>query len=196
MSKLAVAVSGVLGLAVALHAQEPGDLSVHSAPSAMRLEAGAWDLTAIGGAYVESFGGNDEVMAFGGLDIEYFLMNRLALFAEPLGYSISQLGEDATAFGLNVGLRWYYWQPVEPLSLFVEGGLGIIEADRRVPSPDGTHHNFLEQVGFGARWRIADNIAVLGGLRYQHLSNASIHGSDRNPSIDAFGGYGGLTIEF
>ena len=165
-------------------------------PQTPGLQAGSWDMAIIAGAYTESFGGGDEILAFAGVDVEYFALDRLAIFAEPLAYYVEQENPDAVGFGLNLGARYYFWDPVDDLSLFAEGGLGIIETEHRVPAPDGTHHNFVEQAGLGLRWRICDCIGILAGARYQHLSNASIHGSDRNPSIDAFGGYGGISIAF
>lgn len=187
----------VVCLATVAQAQEPpAEVEFQSAvPDAFLLKAGSWDVNVIAGAYEESFGGNDEILAFGGFDIEYFIRDRFALFAEALGYYIAQDGPDAGAFGLNLGARWYFWQPFENLAIYTEGGLGVIEANRRVP-PGGTHHNFVEQLGLGAKLRVTDHVAIMAGVRYQHLSNASIHGTERNPAIDAFGAYGGLSMAF
>ena len=188
----------ILALSPLAYGQDSADPAAPArhVPRAFLFQAGSWDVNIIAGAYEESFGGNDEIIAFAGLDIEYFILDGLALFAEPLGYYIEQGDPDAAAIGLNLGARWYFWQPTDTFAVYAEGGLGIIEAEHRVPSPHGTHHNFVEQLGIGAKLRLGNNFALMGGVRYQHLSNASIHGSERNPGLDAFGGYGGLSIAF
>ena len=188
---LVAIVGGILGFnSIAMAEGEPAGPA-----DGLVFKAGSWDVNVIAGAYL-GVGNDDETLAFGGFDLEYFVIDRLALFGEVLGYHIEQDGPDAAGGGLNLGARWYFWQPVESLALYLEGGLGLIQADQRVPMPDGTHFNFVELVGIGAKLRVTDHVAIMAGFRYQHLSNASIRGSDRNPSIDAVGGYGGLTIAF
>ena len=57
-----------------------------------------------------------------------------------------------------------------------------------------------EDIGaFEAKTRLSellDNVSLIASARYIHLSNAYIHGEKRNPSIDGFGGFGGINIDF
>jgi hypothetical protein len=59
--------------------------------------------------------------------------------------------------------------------------------------PDnGTSFNWIAQGGGGFLWRIGQRTYGVTGVRVLHLSNANLQGADRNPDINAVGGYAGL----
>jgi hypothetical protein len=101
-----------------------------------------------------------------------------------------------TAFvnGLTPILRWRL-RHAEPWSVFVEFGPGISWSDTRVP-PRGTRFNYLIQVGTGLTRRLGRQTHAVVGFRGLHISNNSREGRDRNPDIEALGGYAGLSVVF
>lgn len=186
----------------AVWAQATGERATESSAGLVPADdspfaAGKWQLSIYGGAIKESFGGENETLAFGASSIEYFVCDDLSLLAEPIGYSLSHPEEDTYGGGLNIGTRWHFATfDEERFALYWEALVGYVHFADRAPGSNGTHSNFTLWTGPGAKWRVADNVSLIGGFRYFHLSNASRRGSDRNPSIDGFGGYGGLTIHF
>lgn len=80
-------------------------------------------------------------------------------------------------------------------STFVEAGPGISYASRPTPA-GGTRMNYLFQAGLGTLIRMAPAGYLVAGARYLHLSNNSLAGRDRNPDIQAVGGYLGTLLLF
>jgi hypothetical protein len=80
-------------------------------------------------------------------------------------------------------------------SLFIDGGPGILEANRRIPD-GGTDYNYWIKTGLGATLQLWDKTSLLGGVRFLHISNAHLEGPERNPSLNATEGYLGLLIEY
>jgi len=60
----------------------------------------------------------------------------------------------------------------------------------------GTTYNFTARVGPGVSYRISDDVFLLGGARYFHLSNGNQHGRIKNPSYDGIEWYVGLMFTF
>lgn len=157
------------------------------------FHAGQWTLGLTAGAYQEYNG--KELVVLGGPSVSYYLVDDFALIGEFMAYGIDNIGgPDAEAVGFNLIARWHFvnnpgW------SMFLEGGAGVIQGNNQIPY-GGTHFNFTPQAGVGFTIRLADNLHLILAGRYFHLSNASIEGVNHNPSIDAFGGYAGIVIEF
>lgn len=84
--------------------------------------------------------------------------------------------------GFDVLTRWHFLEH-GPLTLYADGGAGMLFTTREVPR-GGTHVNFTPQIGLGATWQLNDQTYLFGGARYWHLSNAGMDGRQRNPSID------------
>jgi hypothetical protein len=57
----------------------------------------------------------------------------------------------------------------------------------------GTAFNFTYAGGPGASYKLREGMVLIGGLRFQHISNGFIDGRDRNPVMNSFGGYVGLS---
>ena len=79
------------------------------------------------------------------------------------------------------------------LGKIVGGAVSI--ADTRTP-PNGTYYNYMEETGVGSTFQIKDDLHLIGGLRYYHLSNARLEGPVHNPSINGLQGYIGLMLRF
>lgn len=130
--------------------------------------------------------------------IGYFLWDDISINFEGVGgyvdSSVSSPDGDGSTLGFDVLARWHY-RHSGPLSLYVEGGIGMIWFEESFPR-SGTHQNFTPQVGLGATLRLSNDIHLMGGVRWHHISNATKTGSDRNPGFDGAMIYGGLMIPF
>ena len=164
--------------------------------TASMFPKGLWTLH-LHGAYLPSYETDDEV-SYGTVGGSYYFDERHSLLIEFVGYGLDNAGDfdadDAAAGGGNLGLRYQFLEH-QRLSFFVEGLAGFLQANHNFP-PGGTHFNFALQAGLGATFRIADNMHLIGGARYLHISNAQIEGKDRNPNFNAVGGYLGVMFTF
>ena len=133
----------------------------------------------------------------GNVGVGYFLFKNVGVYGELVGYGFDKkdwTGDDAWGGGLNMLLRWHFLS-FDRWSIYADGGGGIIEFEDEFPS-GGTHFNFTGRVGLGASIRLAHNLHLIGGARYLHISNAAIHGVERNPGFDSMEYYTGLMFTF
>lgn len=79
-------------------------------------------------------------------------------------------------------------------TLFGDCELGMLESNHQIP-PNGTDFNFTVHLGVGATAHLWDNVNLISGVRYLHLSNADVHGPVRNPSINGGEAYIGLLFK-
>jgi len=103
-------------------------------------------------------------------------------------------GDDGAAVGLDLLMRWHFFKNPR-WSAYVEGGAGFIQTSSSFPS-DGTHFNFTPQVGVGMLYALKQDIHLMGGLRWHHVSNAHLQGGDNNPGYDSAVVYAGLLFSF
>jgi hypothetical protein len=80
-------------------------------------------------------------------------------------------------------------------TMFMEFGAGYSWSDAPVP-PRGTHRNYLTVTSVGFTRRLSPQAHAVASFRWLHLSNASLEGRDRNPDIEALGGFVGVSIGF
>jgi hypothetical protein len=88
--------------------------------------------------------------------------------------------------------RWR-WAERGGTTFFSEFGAGVSWSDTAVPER-GTRFNFLTVMSAGAIRRLGPQSNLVAGFRWLHLSNASRFGRNRNPDIEALGGY--LAVNF
>ncbi len=100
---------------------------------------------------------------------------------------------DVTSFGGNFILRTHLIVR-QNWSIYADVLPGVLESSHRIP-PSGTDFNFTIETGFGFTTHLWDRTDLLAGVRYLHLSNARLEGSDRNPSLNAIEGYVGLLFK-
>jgi len=79
--------------------------------------------------------------------------------------------------------------------LFAELGTGASWSDTEVPER-GTRFNFVGIAGLGLSHSISRQTSLTTGIRWFHLSNNGREGDDRNPDVQALGGYAALTLAF
>ena len=189
--------AAVLAATVYLLAQaSPAEAQDTREASVSMFPKGLWTLQ-LNGAYLPSYE-TDDAASYGTIGGSYYFDERHSVLLELVGYSLDNEGDfdadNAAAGGGNLGLRYQFLEH-QRLSLFVEGLAGFLQAEHNFP-PGGTHFNFALQAGLGATFRIADNVHLIGGARYLHISNAQIEGKSRNPNFNAIGGYLGVMFTF
>ena len=111
---------------------------------------------------------------------------------QVLGYYTHD-DEDGLAIGFNAYGR-YHVLNFDRFSIYGDILGGVFVGTEDFPT-GGTALNFTYAGGPGLMYRINDNTHIMGGMRFQHVSNLFIEGRDRNPIFNSFGGYVGLMWE-
>ncbi|MDG2029647.1 MAG: acyloxyacyl hydrolase [Phycisphaerales bacterium] len=131
--------------------------------------------------------------ANGGIGIEWYPVDGVALGVRADGIGVGLRGTPATAgAGASLLVRWHFLLR-ERWSMYFEGGCGIAYFSSRVPS-GAAHLNFTPQAGVGCTVRIDDQLRLMAGVRWFHISNGQTASS--NPGVDMMSGYLGLTMPF
>lgn len=153
------------------------------------------------GTRLAAFGGGGAIDGDGSVDLTgfaqltWFIVDDVELGGELGAWHFQQEGEDAAGGSLAALLRWHFVNEGR-LSLFVDGGIGLLGATDEVPD-GGTEFNFMPRAGVGATWRPWDGeMRVLMGMRWHHISNARSSGAEDNPSRDGAMLYVGLAMPF
>lgn len=157
------------------------------------FDRGSWNLH-LYGSYADTFRlGNEQTATLSG-GVGYYLVDQFSINVEAVGYRFETRGSHIPAGGLNGMFRWHFFTR-ERFSLYLDGGGGLLYADDQIPR-FGTHFNYAARVGGGATVRLHEDLHLMTGVRYFHLSNGDIHGRPRNPSIDAVETYLGVMWTF
>jgi len=154
---------------------------------------GTWTVTTYG-SYTKNFINDEAKLASGTVGVGYYLFDNISLNAELSGYHNFQVGPDANISNFEALIRHHLWHSGR-FSWFIDGGAGLSYADHRTPYY-GTYYNYILEVGTGATFQIYENVHLMGGVRYFHVSNADLEGPLHNPGINATQGYIGLLIKF
>lgn len=114
-----------------------------------------------------------------------------ALVELDIARAVHAGSRDAGLVGLSGLVRWRGWHRGAS-AVFLEGGVGASTASAPVP-PRGTRFNFVAQAGVGLLRSVRPGLAILAAGRWVHLSNGGlVAGHDRNPDLQAVGGYAAL----
>jgi hypothetical protein len=156
------------------------------------FEAGTWSLQ----AYATYAGGLGEYanISAGQIGGSYYVFNNISLGLELAGGFAHQSdngAKDAWLYGISGVLRHHVLEIDRRTTIFIDVAFGPFEASHRIPA-GGTHFNVILRTGLGATYQIRDNLYLIAGARYFHLSNARIEGAERNPSINGVEGVMGL----
>ena len=154
---------------------------------------GTWAFTTYG-SYAHNFVGQRAKLAGGTMGLGYYFTDHMALNLELSGYHNYQFGGDANIAAAALLLRHHVLRSGR-FSLFLDVGGAVSIADHRTPW-FGTYYNYNFESGVGATFQLWDNVHLIGGARYFHLSNAALEGPEHNPSINATQGYVGLMFRF
>ena len=147
-----------------------------------------------------SDGKNSNAVYGGHVGIGYHFLDGVSLNAELSGEAFhmqdtpNAQGGDTAGGALDLVIRWHFIRG-NGWSIFSDIGGGIQESADSFPA-EGTTCNFRAQAGLGATLRITPCVYLMGGARWFHISNARIHGPDRNPSYDSVLYYVGVMVPF
>lgn len=145
-------------------------------------------------AYVHPIRFSDDHFYGTNLAASYYFGDEVSIGLDLQGYFADQPNDDTVLFGAGALLRWHFLAD-EHFSLFVDGALGGSFADAAVPEL-GTHFNYTARGGVGATIKLRDDLHLVGGTRFMHLSNGNVHGRDQNPSFDGVQFYAGVMFTF
>lgn len=152
-------------------------------------EAGSWRWN-IWGGYGNDF--DDASQGHFGGGVSWFIVKNLSLDLEALGLYFDQVGENAFGGNVNLLFRWHFLAR-DSWSLYADAGAGVLGTSDDVPA-DGTSFNFTPQAGAGVSFDIFDDVRLLTGVRWHHISNART--SKNNPGRDSVMLYAGISIPF
>jgi putative salt-induced outer membrane protein YdiY len=184
--------SAVRGVALAVLFTICGLAPAARGQVASLFPAGTVTLTSTG-SYAHSFDSHRVAVGTYNVGAGYYIFNNFALNLEA-GYQYhDQSGPNANVVMLDMLFRHHllHWKR---FSFFIDFGLGVSYADERTP-PHGTYFNFMEEAGLGSTFQIKDNLHLLTGVRYFHMSNARIDGPEHNPSLNAWQVYAGIMFK-
>ena len=153
---------------------------------------GTWTVQAYGSALV---GDSDKGGMYAGhIGGGYFFKDAWSVNLEALGGAVrseTDADENGGVGGLDLMVRWHFLRR-SGWSLYADAGAGVQQATTDFPSDN--RFNFRLQTGIGVTRRIAGNAHLMGGARYQHISNAGI--TDGNDGYDGAQLYAGLMFPF
>ncbi len=135
---------------------------------------------------------DDDLFGLVGAGVSHFFYNGHSINLELNGLAFDQTGSNAVGLNLALLVR-SHWIRGENWSIYIDGGAGIIATTDDVPAA-GSSFNFTPQIGGGATFAINDTQRIMTGLRWYHISNASLFES--NPGLDALYGYVGYNFPF
>jgi hypothetical protein len=139
--------------------------------------------------------GSREALVDGSVSVWWAFLSRTALVVDFHATRVfQQPSRNAFVIGVTPGVRFQIVRR-EPWDLFGEIGMGPSWSDTSVP-PRGTRFNYLGHTGIGLSRRLGRQVHGIASFRWLHLSNNGHEGHDRNPDIQALGGYAAVTVGF
>ena len=132
-------------------------------------------------------------MALGGVGVEWYPVDGFALGFRVDGVGI-ELNDTPTTGGGGGALllRWHVYRQ-ETWSIYLDGGCGLVYFAADVPS-GASRLDFSPQVGGGITCAVSEQVRLMAGLRWYHLSNAQTNST--NPGVDMLEAYVGVTFPF
>ncbi len=142
------------------------------------------------GTYAAGLDNSGSEVASGAVGASYYVWDNVSLGLEASYYSTYQRGLNGDAFGLS-GILRDHLLTFDRFTFFTDVTFGPMQDTVRIPS-EGTYFNFATRTGLGLTCQLRENLYLMGGVRYFHISNAAIEGRNRNPSINGIEGFFGL----
>jgi hypothetical protein len=146
------------------------------------------------------------IMGFGGVDttdtsnieygaslgIQWFLVDDFAFAPEIRLFGFSQEGQNAFGGSIDILFQWHFING-DGWSVYGDFGCGLLGTNHNVPD-DGSQFNFTPQAGVGVTFDVGQNRRWIIGVRWHHISNASLY--QNNPGRDSVMVYTGLSLPF
>ncbi|MDY7108892.1 MAG: acyloxyacyl hydrolase [Planctomycetota bacterium] len=144
------------------------------------------------GAYGGSVQDHDDTFGLVGVGFSHFIADGVSLDLELNGMFFHQEIEDASGLNASLLFRWHFIRKRD-WSMYLDGGAGVLWSTNDVPA-QGSSFNFTPQAGLGFTFDVGDDVRLVLGGRWHHISNANLY-SD-NPGRDSFMGYVGVSFPF
>ncbi len=125
----------------------------------------------------------------------YFFRDHIAINASLVGHFVNTDDSDTLGVEFNLIPRWHFYVD-DRWSAFIELGAGVVYFDHNLTPPDGTHFNFTPQGGMGLTYKLEERTHLIGGVRWQHISNGALHGADRHTGSNTAVAFLGVMWEF
>lgn len=121
----------------------------------------------------------------------YFAAEDFEINLALTGWVHDQPNDDEFSGSFDLGFRYHFLTASDKRwSVYADTGIGVMLSSGSVPE-GGTDVNFTPRAGVGVTMRLPDGFGGEAGGRldlgvgWQHFSNASSSGSDRNPARDS-----------
>lgn len=163
------------------------------AAPAEQFAAGTFTL-GLEGSYAQYVGEEEQHYTTAGVSVGYMPWDRWEFDLCVRGYYIAQSGENAAGAAVEIMGRTYLYETAT-YSIYIDGGGGRVWLNAPTP-PGGTSYNYTARIGPGIAIRLDDRKYLMTGVRYFHLSNGRVHGTENNPSYNGIEGYVGLLFTF
>ena len=124
----------------------------------------------------------------------YVRQNLAMVYGGLVGYMDAERTTSGALAAPELGMRWHAVTR-QRWSAYVDGLVGAMFQEHPL-SQDSLQFNFDVQAGVGGTYRLTSQELLLGGFRWQHLSNAQIKGKKHNLGYDAPMLYLGLAKSF
>ena len=157
------------------------------------LAAGSWSFQTYGSV---TFGEDSGELYLAHAGFGYHPWDNISINAEMVGGVVSaedEGGESGTVGG-DLLVRYHFLRG-DGWSLYGEAGSGFLQTSMSFPA-NGTHFNFTPQAGIGLLMDLDDNMHLMAGARWHHVSNARMQGVGQNPGYDAAMIYAGVLLRF
>ena len=155
------------------------------------FSGGTWTLE-LSGSYADPIRFSEDRMSFGTVGINYYFWDNAAIGMHFSGYSVDQPDDEGYGVGFEGWLRLHLLT-FDRFTLYADGGGGRTYFDPEQPA-GGTRWNWTGKIGGGVTFQVDENVYLMGGARYYHVSNGNQWGRENNPSYDAVQYYVGLMI--
>ncbi|MCA9295567.1 MAG: acyloxyacyl hydrolase [Phycisphaerales bacterium] len=159
-------------------------------PAFGTVDTWRWEIHGGGGIEVKN---DDNVEIGAGASLSYFILENVSLNMALNGWQFQQVGQNANGINFNLFFRWHALD-YETWSIFIEGGAGALYTTSDVPDGDGSSFNFTPLGGVGASFDIGNDVRLLTGVRWHHISNARLY--EPNPGRDSIILWAGVSFPF
>jgi opacity protein-like surface antigen len=162
---------------------------------AQSFTAGTFNFEPRVGLYGTTHDRVNTIYTYGG-GLSYYVMDNVALEAEPYGMYVSQntpwgfgsVDTPANAFGSNFNVRWHF-VATNQATMYLAGGAGGLWSNEKIPY-NGYEASVTENGELGATYSLSQQLSLKGAVKYMHIGQFSSHG------VNAFGGTLGLNVSF
>jgi opacity protein-like surface antigen len=153
------------------------------------FSGGTWTLE-LCGSYADPIRFSEDRMALGTVGVNYYFWDNASIGLHFSGYGVDQPDDEGYGAGFEGWLRLHLFT-FDRVTIYADGGGGRTYFYPEEPA-GGSKWNWTGKIGGGVSVRLDDNVYLMGGARYFHVSNGNQWGRQNNPSYDAVQYYVGL----